>query len=305
METLRTHGVAVIPLLNETECREMVRGMWDTLESLTGKWETPMNRNKMESWRGIRDLFPKHSMLIQNWGIGHAPFIWNLRENPKCLEVFSKLWSCAPDELLVSFDGASFHMPSEATNIGWRRKVTFHCDQSYQRNAFECVQSWVTGCDVNEGDATLAYYEGSHLLHGEFAKAFPEAVTRENWLQLEPNHETFYSDRCEKKFITCPKGSMVLWDSRTIHCGVEPVKGRENPNIRCVVYLCYTPRSLSNKKELEKKQKAFTEKRMTTHWPHKVRLFPKMPRTYGAPVKEMTELPSPVLSPLGRKLAGF
>ena len=47
---------------------------------------------------------------------------------------------------------------------------------------------------------------------------------------------------------------MVFWDSRTIHCGVEPRKGREQQNFRCVVYLCYTPRSLSTEKELKKKK---------------------------------------------------
>ena len=42
-----------------------------------------------------------------------------------------------------------------------------------------------------------------------------------------------------------------------------------------------TPRNLANKKELDKRKKAFNELRMTSHWPHKVRLFPKTPQTYG------------------------
>ena len=43
----------------------------------------------------------------------------------------------------------------------------------------------------------------------------------------------FYKNKgCNERYIRCPKGSMVFWDSRTLHCGVEPRKGRENQNFR-------------------------------------------------------------------------
>ena len=98
---------------------------------------------------------------------------------------------------------------------------------------------------------------------------------------------------------------MVFWDSRTIHCGVEPRKGREEQNFRCVVYLCYTPRSLSTEKELKKKIKAFEEMRMTSHWPHKVKLFPKMPNTFGAKIKDVEPLNPPEINEIGRKIVGY
>jgi hypothetical protein len=56
---------------------------------------------------------------------------------------------------------------------------------------------------------------------------------------------------------------------------------------------------------MKKKREAFDEMRMTSHWPHKIKLFPKMPRTYGAEVKPVVDLEKPVLNELGRKLAGF
>jgi hypothetical protein len=65
------------------------------------------------------------------------------------------------------------------------------------------------------------------------------------------------------------------------------------------------PRSLSNNKEIKKKIKAFEEMRMTSHWPCKVKLFPKMPRTYGAEVKEIVELNPPEINELGRRLVGY
>jgi hypothetical protein len=96
-----------------------------------------------------------------------------------------------------------------------------------------------------------------------------------------------------------------MWDSRTLHQGIESRKGRSEENIRCVVYVCYLPRSTSDCKEIEKKKKAFNEGRMTTHWPNTIQLFPKQPRTYGNPIPNVTIPDKPRLTELGKKLAGF
>lgn len=306
-QVIEQYGVAIIPsVLNEDECLDMELGMWNTLEHWTQSWEQPISRNQPRSWKNIKFLFPKHSMLIQQYGLGHAQFIWNLRQNLKCIEPFAKLWDCEPENLLTSFDAASFHMPPETTGAGWHKNNWFHSDQSYTRNNFECVQSWVTALDVNEGDATLAILEGSHKFHEEFAREFNIDNTSD-WFKLETEeHINFYKNRgCVEKHIQCPKGSMVFWDSRTIHCGVEAIRGRSVPNFRCVAYLCYMPRKMSTKAQIGKKIKAFEEMRMTSHWPCKVKLFPKMPRTFGAELKPITELNPPEVNELGRRLIGY
>lgn len=78
-ETLEEYGVAIIPsVLNDEECSQIASGMWDTLEDWTQHWDTKITRDNPSSWKNIRDLFPKHSMLIQQYGLGHAQFIWNL-----------------------------------------------------------------------------------------------------------------------------------------------------------------------------------------------------------------------------------
>jgi ectoine hydroxylase-related dioxygenase (phytanoyl-CoA dioxygenase family) len=307
METINKYGVAIIPnVLNSEECEEMFNGMWDTLETISQTWEIPINRNNPESWVNMKKLFLKHSMLIQQWSIGHAQFIWNLRQNPKCVEVFSNIWKCNKEDLLTSFDGASFHMPSEITKTGWRKKLWYHSDQSFVDKDFKCVQSWVTALDVNEGDGTLTFYEGSNKYHSEFGEKFG-VIDTSNWYQMDDDEKLgFYKEKgCVAKCIKCPKGSMVLWDSRTIHCGLEPLKGRKTPNFRCVAYLCYMPRVLAKESQIIKKIKAFEEKRMTTHWPCNIKLFPKIPRTYGAELPEITELPTPIINELGRRLVGY
>jgi hypothetical protein len=305
--TLAEYGVAIVPnVLSDEECEKMRSGLWDYFEHITSAWDTPIKRADKSTWSQIYKLYLMHSMLIQYWGVGHCQAVWDLRQNEKCADVFANLWGCKKDDLLVSFDGASFNLPPEETKRGWNRNNTwYHTDQSFTRPDFECVQGWVTALDVNESDATLSIFEKSHLLHKEVAERF-NITDKKDWLKLTKEQETFYFDHdCTIKNITCPKGSLVLWDSRTIHCGIEAVKTRATPNLRAVIYLCYMPRNQSNPKKLAKKQKAFDELRMTTHYPCNPKLFPKTPRTYGTALPQITNIDKPVLTDFGKRLAGF
>jgi len=306
---LQEYGVAIVPnIINSTECEEMKNGMWDYLEHITSDFPLPINRNNKESWKQIKNLYPKHSMLIQQWSIGHAQFIWTLREKPKIVEIFSKIWNVPSIELLTSFDGASFHMPPEITGFGWfRGKSWLHTDQSYLRNNLECIQGWVTAYDVNPGDATLTFLEGSHKYHNEFKLHFNNQ-SKEDWqmLQTDEQYKFYTQDKnCRQKYIQCPAGSIVLWDSRTIHSGIEAHKERKYPNQRCVAYICMTPRSLANQKILDKKKKAFVELRTTNHYPHKPKLFPKIPHTFGQSILPIKQIEQPFVGPLGLRLAGY
>jgi ectoine hydroxylase-related dioxygenase (phytanoyl-CoA dioxygenase family) len=309
LEKINKYGVAIIPnVLNKKEKDEMNEGMWNYLENLTSKFETPISRDDEKTWREFWKLYPKHSMLLQQWRIGHAQFIWDLRQNEKVFNKFAKIWDCKPEELLTSFDGASFHLPPEKTNRGWFNKSWYHCDQSFQRNDFECVQSWITANDVNKNDATLAFLEKSNRLHKKFKDYF-KIETKEDWNKLTEEQINFYKKRgCKEKRIKCPGGSMVFWDSRTIHCGSEPIKNRDGENFRNVVYICMIPRNRATNNDLKKKKEAFNNLRTTTHWPAKIKLFPEKPRTYGGELPNVNldaTVLKPKLNDIGKKLAGF
>ncbi len=308
-KTLEKYGVAIIPnVIDEDECKNMISGMWDFFEHITQEWEKPINRNDDTTWREFYKLFPNHAMLIQHWGVGHAQVSWDLRQKEKIVDIFAHFWECNKNELLTSFDGLSFNFPPEKTKRGWFRGHTwYHCDQSFveKRRQFECVQSWVTGEDVEDGDATLTVYEGSHKLQKEFAEKF-NVTEKKDWYKLSDQEELFYINKgCERVHIKCPKGSMVFWDSRTIHCGAEPRRDRKNEKFRAVVYLCYQPRAQITPALLRKKIKAFNDLRTTNHWPTKPKLFAKNPRTYGKELPVVTPIRSPTLTKLGKKLAGF
>jgi hypothetical protein len=287
--------------------------MWDALEHITQKFDTPISRSDHSTWIEFHKLLPKHSMLLQNWQIGHAQYVWDVRQNPKIVDIWKQLWFSATDsdkKLLVSYDGVSCHLPPETTGRGWLKTAGgwLHTDQSYARPDFECIQSWVTANDVLAGDATLMVLESSHKYHAEFAETYSDAASesKNDWYMVG-ERIGFYKDRgCKPALIKCPAGSMVFWDSRTIHCGQEPMKIRKKQNVRCVVYLCYTPRSLANESTLAKKRLYLENRRMTSHWPHKIRVFPVKPRLYpGQTLPDVTDIPAPVLTNLGKSLAGY
>ena len=303
--TLEKYGVAVIPgVLDDDECKSMVSGMWDYFEHITQDWTVPISRDNHLSYKEIFKLYPSHSMLFQHFNVGHTQVSWNLRQTPKIVDIFQNFWK--EKKLLVSFDGFSFGMAPEKTNRGWYRGNTwYHTDQSYTRPDFECMQSWVTGLDVNKGDATLAFMESSHLYHKEFYEKYG-VKDKKDWCKLTKEQEKFYTEKgCEYKKIYCPKGSIVFWDSRTIHCGCQAIRERDCPNMRAIVYLCYTPKKLITPALLRKKQKAFNELRTTNHWPHKPKLFGKSPRTYGGEMPLITPISKPIVTEMGRSLAGF
>ncbi len=306
-ETLEKFGVAIVEkILVDEECTDIIDKMWSHFEHITQKWKTPINRNNTATYREIFKLFPTHGMLFQHFNIGHTQISWNIRQHPKIIEIFCNIWDCTSDELLVSFDGISFGVKPEDTNRGYDQKTPgFHTDQSYTIPDFKCIQSWVTALDVEEGDATLSIYEGSHKYHQEFAKTF-NILNKDNWFKLAPEHKQFYLNKgLEETRICCLKGSLVLWDSRTIHYGANPIRGRAHPKLRSIIYLCYMPREQISAKDLQKKRKAFNELRTTSHWTDRCTMFPKTPRTYGGVLPEITPIPSPILNSIGRRLAGF
>jgi ectoine hydroxylase-related dioxygenase (phytanoyl-CoA dioxygenase family) len=306
-DTINTFGVAIIPnVLDSNECNQFIDETWNYFEHITQNWQDneKINRNNTMTYKHFYKLYPSHSMLYQYFNIGHSQALWNIRQNPKIINIFSEFWNT--DDLMVSFDGMSFSPPHEITGRGYYKKnLWFHTDQSFQRNQFECIQSWVTAYNVEEGDSTLYILENSHLFHSEFAEQFNESTKeKKDYYKLNNTELNFYIEKkCTPTKIVCPAGSLVLWDSRTIHCGTEALKTRTNTNFRCVAYLSYMPRHLSTKQSNSKKRiHAFENMRTCSHNSVKSRLFSKQPQTYGKPLPQITSISPPILTNIGKNL---
>ena len=304
--TLEKYGVAIIPnVINQEQCAVMREKMWESFEHITQHFDVPMDRNNVDSWKSFNLLFPLHSMLIQRYSLAHSQYYWDLRQNTDIVDIFANLWGTKREELLVSFDGLSLHLPPEQTGRGWYKNNNWmHTDSGFNSNNIECVQSFLTANEIREGDATFCFLEGSHKLHKRVGKKF-KITDKGDWYKFNEKEYDYYLKKgCERKCIKCPAGSMVFWFSKTVHSGQEPLKERKIENERCIVYLCYTPRIHASQANLKKKIKAFEDLRTTNHLAHKPKLFPVNPRTYGGPMPKIEPIKPPILNNLGKRLTG-
>jgi hypothetical protein len=303
-DMLNTYGVATIPnILSKEECKKIRELMWDELKYIT---KNRFNINDSTTWKTYHDFIPLHGMLVQHWSLGHMQSVWDVRQHENVANVFSNIWNTPSNDLLSSFDGISIHLPPETTNRGYYKNNNWlHTDQAPSHIGKNCVQGIVNLFPVKQGDATLTILEKSHNYHTEFFKSINDTSTK-NWRKISMEEQDFFTQKgCKQYCVEADEGSITLWDSRTIHQGIESQRDRKIPNTRMVVYVCMLPRSKSTPKELLKKQKCFNEMRITSHIPHKIKMFSKQPRMWSNPVPDLDTINPPKLTQLGRRLAGF
>eukprot|EP00047_Mylnosiga_fluctuans_P015044 m.43023 g.43023 ORF g.43023 m.43023 type:complete len:321 (+) comp5755_c0_seq1:99-1061(+) len=299
---LEADGVAVIPnVLGEAGVRAMQDGMWALLRSLTAEMDRPIRADHPQSWKTYAALHPMHGMMLQGYGVGHSAVAWDVRQHPAVAEAFAAVWACHPGDLVASFDGLSINFPPEIVEDGWHVNDWFHVDQSYCRPGFECVQGLVTAYDVMPGDATLSVLVGSHRQGPALTAAHPELLgNKGDWVMLREEHLAFMrAQGCERANVQCTAGSLVLWDSRTVHCGCLPQPGRAQQSMRFVTYVCQIPRALVSEDALARKRTQFKRKDMTSHWPDGRRVFK------GRDKVAVPGVPHATVTPFGRRLAGF
>lgn len=303
---LTRDGVAVVKgVVSREDLRRYRSGVFQGLNQLTRNMPKPVKSDDPASWRTMLDLGVMHSMLIQHWGVGHMPVIWDVRQNPSVIRPFSVLNSGVPaEDLLVSFDGLSVHFPPEVTGRGWFRKHWFHTDQASTKVGRHCVQGLLNLYDVREGDATLRVLRGSHASHAAYFR--DAGVTcKKDWYKVTDDDIARHLSQHEPACVMCDAGDLVLWDSRTFHHGTEPTRERKQAATRMAIYVCYSPRAAANPHALKRKRGHFENRRTTCHWPHEPRVFSKTPQFYGAPIPNVGTLDAPVVTDLGKRLAGL
>lgn len=270
---LEEKGYAVVPgVLTDAECQSAADKIFSYLKSAGVDVTTP----------DIAKDYPNTHGIIQHLEVGHAAGVWEVRSNPKVQHVFEQIYGT--NDLVSSFDGLCLMQP-------WHRfgaKPWSHMDQSSKVTSRQCIQGYVNLTDASdENTGSLYVIPGSHKKFAAFFEKFPEMreKSKGDWCKLENEEQrAFFGEDAIR--VHGPRGSMVLWDSRTVHQSIPPVN-RETAKQRLVVYTCFQPRRLLSERNLKKKQKAFDEFRNTTHWAaSKFKLFGKKPRTYGKEVRE-------------------
>ena len=318
---LRENGYAVVPsVIFEEAIAQYKARFWDWIES----FGTGIDRNDHRTWGGER-WPPSIRGLLQHYGIGHASFVWALRSEKAIIDVFSAIWGT--DDLLVSFDGACLAAPSHS-RLDMDKLSWAHLDQGPRKaGKFECVQGLVTFSAAGPGKGGLVVYKGSHLLHKRFFDRFPKLAEKagsSNWAKLEQKHRDWYFRHgAEQVQPAAPPGSVILWDSRTVHWAVRPEKiddwaewHQQHPGqaeadaCRMAVYVCYQPRAAATPANLKKKRADFANRRMTSHWAAEPKLFSELPRLYDKQEKAKIFTKRPTIkdeemTPITLRLAGF
>lgn len=298
---LDARGYQVIPgVVPVEDTSRAARGFDDWLVGLG----TGIDLKDPRTWKGQAWPYNLHGIITYP-DISHEQFVWDIRQHPGVHEVFTELWGTS--DLVTSFDRACIMKPPE--RAGWTSmKSWLHIDQGHAKKGRHCVQGFVPVVDMSSVDGTLMVLENSHIYHEEFFAAHP-GVAKGDWCKLTDKHIEWYLRRpgVKKVRVSAKAGDLVLWDSRTVHCNVPPEKGRLEPRWRKVVYACQMPLKLCSEQDRNKRRQAFEQKRATNHWPVGVTLFPEKPRLYpGMKLDQFTrEKPQPVLTELGKKLAGL
>lgn len=288
--SLKKDGFAVIEnVVSAEQCQLTVDAIKNHLKAAGVAVDDP--HLKMSS-------YPNSHGIVQHLEIGQLQEVWDIRTNQHVVDVFEELWG--NNDLLSSTDGVCW-MPAHYRGLD---RSWLHVDQSHRKSGRQCIQGYVnvlTSHDAASG--SLYVIPGSHLLHSTFAKKFPDAGKNgKDWYKF-----------CAEELATLGNepirvhggvGSLVLWDSRTAHSAIPPEKSLAARE-RCVVYVCYQPRELCSKSNLEKKADIFENYRMTTHWSAtKVQMFGVKWRTYGAEIVVKTPPRNRVSSQRMLELAG-
>jgi hypothetical protein len=251
-------------------------------------------------------------------------------QDPAVAAVFASLWTerarlaaarrgrPAPPavqarELLSSSDGVSVYLGAPGERGGFHRdgRDWLHWDRS-PADPVHSVQGLVNLLPTGPGGAAFQALVGSHAHQREFTGRFPAAAAQRFHLLASQAEADLYvrEKRCAHVCVAAAPGDLVLWDSRTVHCGRAAARGAALLR-RAVVYVAMQPRALATPRDLELKRRAHAQRRATTHNAAAgVELFPMFPRVRSARDARLKEASRPVarpprLSTLGRALFGL
>jgi ectoine hydroxylase-related dioxygenase (phytanoyl-CoA dioxygenase family) len=314
LQHLKIYGWAVVPnVLSKNEVIEAKRGFLDWLKKFDLKFDVA----DPSTWTK-KNLLPAPRGIIQQFGIGQAQFMWDLRSKPAIIDIFAKLW--ATSDLWVSFDGANLSVPFAQKEKSWP-----HVDQSPMREGFQCWQGAIALTDWSETKGTLIFYEKSHTDHSNIrlGDTYRKTSYDKNYYQFKDEVEAqkHLTNPVKKIAVQCSAGDFVLWDSRLIHWGKAPEKPKKGdiPNYRMAAYICmqpYTSLTPQVQTSLKKRKLEAIEKGETTnHWPLRVNVNGEVPnwstnnmvniRKWIVAAREERDSKKLKLNEVAKKLAGL
>lgn len=285
LDDLEEQGYCVIPeVLSAEEAKQLYERVWH--EFIEKAWP----KCKMNDRSNWKEEFPQHNKMgIFPGPAGQTQVMWDLRQDPRIVDVFAKVWNTK--NLVVSMDGMCFMCPPEiregfiepwmhVDQAVMRLKGSAHSNhppmgfvsESSLKTQPYTVQGQFLFEDSFEGDGGFYCIPKSHLRFEEFApqlEIIDEQSEPGNPKRIAKNQflEAFFGDAYCKKHVTAPKGSLILWDSRTIHWNQHGSADRSCPKVRMVGYLCYVPKARLSEEDKVVRKEAFEKGVSTGHNP--------------------------------------
>lgn len=166
----------------------------------------------------------------------------------KCLPIFSLLYNT--NNLLCSYDGI---------NISWPRKENknwLHVDTMRNDMINRCYQGVVNLLPNGPTNGGLCVVDGSHKRLQQYYDNNPGAGL--SWGLIDITDPAFTGLPIYK--ICLQPGQIAIWDSRLIHCAVQPSQG-----LRLAAYVSMRPKAEATTADLANRIKWYEEGKMTSH----------------------------------------
>jgi hypothetical protein len=296
LKDLEELGYCIIPqILPTSETEVLYQRVWR--EFIEKAWPNC----KMDDRSNWKEAFPMHGQYgIFSGPAGQTQVMWDLRQDSRIVDVFAQVWNT--NDLIVSMDGLSIMCPPEIREgyfVPWphvdqaimRRldnvahnntpPIDFESESSLSTKPFT-IQGQFLFEDSFDGDGGFYCIPKSHLRFNEFALQLEAIaaleVSRDERRKARIAYiQDFFVHGTDEsgnpyimKHITAPRGSLILWDSRTLHWNQHPSKDRpssDNPKVRMVGYLCYVPKARLTNESSALRREAFEKGVSTGHNP--------------------------------------
>jgi len=234
--------------------------------------------------------------IFEGFGAGHATPCWEARLHSRVRAVFAALWQTS--QLVTSVDAFCAERPRDRARSA-EEAVELHLDQNVFRESFDAVQGALSLSATRQDTGGTTVVGGSHahasrLLRERFAGELGEQELNPslNWHVLSPQARKCLLDTpgCQLVHVETEPGDLMLWDSRTVHCGRKARAPQPHDAWRLAIYICMWPATRLTPEHRAAKQRALglgpdgtpsssERAETTTHWPDGRELKPR----YGWP----------------------
>lgn len=289
-ELLHRDGYVVIPnVISENLADATLSEFQGFHAHATGQQFDPEHYDRALEFKNV------HGIIEFPGALSHTDFVNRVRNDPAVHQVFSELHDAEPtDPIAMGMDRVNYQASTEQRGIVARdRKAWWHIDQKWSNPELECFQGYVdiVGSETDEHGG-LMVLAGSHHLFEDLALAYAAGQLSSgwdrDWHRLEIDELDYLTARgCHPVNVKCPKGGMVIWDSRTVHMS-RPNRHPEDE--RFVIYTCGFPESWLNAEDFERRKLAVQMRRATSSWPDARHFFPAKPQWFGTHSEEPQQI---------------